>query len=80
MNRVIEGRGAAGRVPVILDFWAHPEVFGECEQDVRALLARYPSDVAFAQFEVPQVFDAPPDDPVYRWVQSDDPYVGQRVG
>ncbi|NLN45433.1 MAG: hypothetical protein GX153_02540 [Clostridiaceae bacterium] len=80
MVRVIEGMGAAGRVPVILDFWTHPEVFGEREPEVRELLSRYPSDVVFARIQVPQVFDAPPGDPAYRWVQSDDPYVGQRVG
>lgn len=80
MIRVIEGKGAAERVPVMFDLWVHPEVFGEKEPEAARLLAEYPEDAAMMRFRVPDVFEAPPDDPRYRWVQADDPYGNRPVG
>jgi len=80
MIGVIEGRSAAKRVPVLLHFWTHPEAFGEREPMVRSIMAKYPEDAQVIPFRIPAVYEAPEDDPEYRWVNFDDPYVGKSVG
>jgi len=73
VRSVIEGRGAASRVPVLLHFWVGPDAFGERAQAVRDILARYPEDVQHIGTRLPEVFKAPADDPEYRWVDFDEP-------
>jgi uroporphyrinogen decarboxylase len=80
VRSVIEGRGAAERVPMMVHFWTHPGAFGERQGLVEELLARYPMDVSIIGFDIPQVFDAPQDDPEYRWVNFDDPFKDKNVG
>jgi stage II sporulation protein P len=41
--RVIEGKGAARRVPIAVQQWIAPEIFGEREAEYRALLEDYPT-------------------------------------
>lgn len=41
---VIEGKSAASRVPILLQFWTHPEEFGEREKQVREIMESYPQD------------------------------------
>jgi hypothetical protein len=72
---VIEGRGAARRVPLVIHMWVHPESFGARRGEVEALLARYPQDVQFIPLGIPAVYDAPADDPEYRWVSYGAPAV-----
>lgn len=71
MKRVIEGRGNASRVPVLLHFWVHPEEFGDRTEQVHALLAQYPQDAQVIPFRIPDVYTAPGDDPTYRWSHHD---------
>ena len=80
MRAVIEGRGAAGRVPMMFHFWTSPEVFGANESRVRALLAQYPEDVQAIPLRIPEIFEAPADAPEYRWVNFADPFAGRQAG
>ena len=71
MFRVIEGRGAAPRVPVMAHFWVNPSAFGEREALVSDVLSRYPMDMQALWLRIPGVYDAPDDDPSYRWSWKD---------
>lgn len=77
---VIEGHSIASRIPLMVHLWTHPKAFGEQEQAVLDILDRYPMDVQAIDFNMPRVFDAPLDDPEYRWVNFDDPYADKVVG
>lgn len=74
VRQVIEGRGAASRVPIAIHPWIQPEKFGTQEAACRAVLAQYPCDIVTIQFNIPKVFQAPADDPSYRWLNFDDPF------
>lgn len=76
---VIEGRSIAPRVPALIHMWAHPSTFGDREAQVQEIMDRYPMDAQFVGINIPQVFDAPADDPEYRWVNFDDPAKGAVV-
>ena len=70
---VVEGRGEASRVPVLLHAWTNPDAF-EDETDreaVRKLLTDYPSDAQMISWKNVNVFQAPEDDPEYRWMNRD---------
>lgn len=67
IRAVIEGRKATPRVPVMAHFWVNPGVFGERETQIRSILERYPSDIESAFIRIPSVYEAPDDDPSYRW-------------
>lgn len=71
--KVIEGCGAANRVPIILDFWVHPESFEEREPIVREIMSRYPEDAQCIGIQMPSIYEAPEDDPSFRWVNFDEP-------
>lgn len=75
----IEGRSTARRVPAMIHFWTHPAAFGDREQAVYDILSRYPMDAQVIGINIPQIFDAPSDDPEYRWVNYDDPDKGKVV-
>lgn len=70
---VIEGRGAASRIPVHLDLWVHEKNFGDQESQVRNIIKKYPSDIMTIGFRMPDIYDAPGDDPGYRWLNHDEP-------
>ena len=70
---VINGTGAADRVPVLLHFWVDAPSFGERQAEVEALLAEYPQDAQVVPMWIPDVFNAPEDDPTYRWAPFDPP-------
>lgn len=63
LRKVIEGRGHASRVPLMVQFWVNPEVFGERRDDIARLIQRYPCDIDIASLQFPQVkyTDTPPD-------------------
>lgn len=67
---VIEGRGAAERVPAVVHFWVNPANFKE-PKPVQDLLDQYPSDVQVVPLHIPAVYEAPDDDPSYRWSYKD---------
>lgn len=81
VRSVIEGKSIADRVPIFIHFWVHPQSFGEREQKVRSLLARYPEDALLIPFRMPQVFEVnePEDANGYSWVPYQDPYEGKTV-
>lgn len=65
--RVVEGKGAARRVPIGIQHWVkHPEIFGERADEYRRVLDDYPCDFQRIDLRIPAVFDAPADDPGYR--------------
>lgn len=76
---VVEGRSTARRVPIQIHFWIHPESFAERKSAVLEIMNRYPADLQICGLHVPDVFDAPDDDPEYRWVPFADPYRGKNV-
>ncbi len=71
---VIEGKGCAHRIPVMLHFWTHPEVFIGQEERYRNLLLEYPNDIQNIAVNIPAVFDAPKNEPSYRWMNIDNPF------
>lgn len=75
--RVIEGKGKASRVPVLLHMWVHPEEFGNRKPRVDELLAQYPMDAQLCIIAMPDIFEGKPDDPEYRWVNFSDTNPGQ---
>lgn len=74
VRRVIEGKGAARRIPMAVQLWVSPEKFGERAEEYRALLEDYPCDVQQIDLKIPTVFDAPEDDLSYRWMNIDNPF------
>lgn len=80
VSSVIDGRSVAPRVPVFIHFWVHPGEFGDREPAVHDILGRYPSDMQLMSFVMPATFDAPEDDPEYRWLPYDNPGTGEQVG
>jgi len=53
ISRVIEGRGNARRVPVLLNFWLTPSAFGEKEPIVQDIIRDYPDDVQVIPLHIP---------------------------
>ena len=81
VRSVIEGKSIAGRVPIFIHFWVHPHAFGEREQEVRSLLARYPEDVLHIPFRMPNIFEVeePEEERGYCWIPYMDPFKGKTV-
>ncbi|MDR0731452.1 MAG: hypothetical protein LBF63_07265, partial [Treponema sp.] len=74
LKKVIEGKGAARRIPLAVHTWMYrTTIFGSREPEYKALLERYPSDIQVGKMRMPGIFDAPPDDPSYRWLNYDKP-------
>jgi uroporphyrinogen decarboxylase len=73
VRNVIDGKGAASRVPVILHFWNDPSSFGEQSEYVRSFINEFPMDINAFGVNFPDVFNAPIDDPEYRWLSYDKP-------
>ena len=70
---VIEGKGCARRVPVLFNFWLSPERFEEREREVRRIISAYPDDLCLIGLHIPDMYEAPADDPSYRWSYMDRP-------
>lgn len=69
---VINGTGVAERIPVLVHFWVSAESFPpQLQPAVQALLDQYPQDVDVVPLNIPAVYDAPADDPSYRWSYRD---------
>lgn len=76
MKDIIEGKGAKNRIPMMYNFWTSPVVFGKDEKEAARLLKEYPNDAGMLFMSMPNVFDAPEDEPSFRWVNYDNPYEG----
>jgi hypothetical protein len=74
LKNVIAGKGAARRIPMAVHEWINPDIFGEKTPQYREILEQYPCDIIKIHLEIPQVFDAPADDPSYRWLNFDNPF------
>lgn len=74
MIRVVEGRGGARRIPIAVQHWISPSAMGDKEEVCRSILEKYPCDFEKICFRIPDVFDAPPDAPSYRWMNQDNPF------
>ncbi len=70
---VIEGKGSSERIPILLHCWIHPERFGKAEENTRNIMDMYPEDARVLKFRMPAIYDAPVDDPEYRWADHNDP-------
>jgi len=77
---VIMGRATARRVPLFIHMWVHPESFGARTPAVEEILARYPQDIQFIGFGMPEMYRAPADDPEFRWVNYADPSLNIQGG
>lgn len=72
MIRVIEGKGCADRVPLLYHMWIYPDAFdGQKRPAVEDILSRYPMDAQTIDLNIPSVYNAPDDDPSYRWSYRD---------
>ena len=71
IKNVIDGKGAASRVPVMIQFWSDPAVFADQSEYVKAFVDQYPTDIETIAVHLPDFFDAPPDDLEYRWLCFD---------
>jgi hypothetical protein len=74
IKKVITGKGAARRIPLAVHEWINPDIFGERTPQYREILDQYPCDIVKIHLKIPQVFDAPADDPSYRWLNFDNPF------
>ena len=74
MKRVIEGKGAARRVPMVFKPWFNEKVFGAESAKYGQLMEQYPCDAEVIELRTPDVFRAPQDDAGYRWMNMDDPF------
>jgi hypothetical protein len=74
VKNVIEGKGAARRVPMMIHQWINAETFGGRKAEYQKVLDQYPSDAKTIYLNIPSVFDAPADDPSYRWLNFDKPF------
>jgi hypothetical protein len=78
MKSVIEGRGCASRVPIMFQKWLGPNIYKNTDhpehtERLHKLLSRHPQDVAFIRWCNVPVWDAPEDDPNFRWMNSPKP-------
>lgn len=72
VKNVIDGCSAAKRVPMMYHFWTSPVTYGKDAKKAAELLELYPNDILSVGIRTPEIFDAPKDDPEYRWVNYDD--------
>jgi hypothetical protein len=73
IKSVIEGKGAARRVPLGIHKWVNLASYRDRAPPYRDVLEQYPNDITDIIFNIPAIFDAPPDDPSYRWLNFDSP-------
>lgn len=78
--KVIERKGAASRVPMMVHFWTSPPDFGDRQGELEHLLDQYPQDIERVHVNAPGTYNAPADDSSYRWMNVDDPHRGDGHG
>ncbi len=67
--RVIEGRGAASRIPMAYHFWSpRGKIWGEHEETAEAIRDAYPQDIQTVMMSMPHPNLGHPKDPAFRWV------------
>lgn len=73
MRSVVEGRGAARRVPVLLHCWNDADAFGDRKEIVRQFIGQFPQDAQMIPYTQPGMFEGPDDDPKYCWANYPKP-------
>ena len=68
LRNVIEGKCAYDRIPMIYHFWSATSIFGKDEERAKELCAKYPCDAQYLRITIPDVSQAPEDDPDYKWL------------
>ena len=71
VRNVIEGKGAAERVPLAYAFWIYGNIFGNDMEAREKWLSQYPNDIDTFGLLMPDLVNAPADDPDYRWTGMD---------
>ena len=71
VRAVIEGRGAADRIPLAYDHWTYSNIMGGDETRFRQWMAQFPHDIQYFEIPMPDLLHAPADDPQYRWTGVD---------
>lgn len=70
--RVIERRGAAPHIPLVLHKWWGVGLVERYGDDLARVAARYPDDIVFVGYTYPGKETSPTDNPSYRWGFLDD--------
>lgn len=71
VRRVIEGKGAAARPPLLYEFWITGNIFGGDDAKKAQWLSKFPRDIDDIYLNFPDMLQAPADDPNYRWAGMD---------
>lgn len=71
VKRVIEGKGAVDRPPILYDLWVGNNLFHNNEEEREKWFSRYPRDIEDVFLNIPDLLHAPADDPNYRWTGMD---------
>ena len=74
VKNVVEGKAAAQRIPMAIHQWINAKTFSSRESQYQELLDQYPCDIRTIYLNIPKVFDAPEDDPSYRWLNFNNPF------
>lgn len=74
VKSIIEGKGKAYRVPMAVHVWIDSERFEDRADAYQAVLDSYPCDIQKISINMPEVFDAPSDEPEFRWMNIDNPF------
>lgn len=67
VKKVIEGKGAAERVPLLYDLWIYDNIFNGDPALRAKWLEDFPCDVVPVELYLPDTYKAPADDPQYMW-------------
>ena len=67
INRVIEGKGRAGRIPLLYDLWINSSAFQGNEEAYRKWQSQYPCDVDGVFLNMPGLTEGPKEDPDFFW-------------
>lgn len=71
VRQVIDGRGAASRIPLAYDHWINNNIFDGSDEKKEQWLSQFPRDIQFFEINMPELLIAPSDDPNYRWTGVD---------
>jgi uroporphyrinogen decarboxylase len=82
VKKVINGEGAADRIPLLIHKWIYPNAFKDPETRARLdkLLADFPQDAAFIRWRNIGMWDAPDDAPDFRWMNGPKPDASDEKG
>lgn len=74
VKNVIEGKGAAYRIPSGIHFWINPWVLGDKTQEALNIMSEYPDDLDVIVVNMPTVFRDQAKIPGFSWLPWNNPY------